>query len=102
MSQFKGVPTDKLQAEYDAGIKTINELTERHEALNAELSRRSNARTFILNQVIAGESAQLLANGIDPAVIADAEAYVASEKARKAQLRAERAAAPSGVAGGAS
>lgn len=99
MPEFKGVPTDKLQAEYDAGTKTISDLAERRELLNAELSRRSNARTFILNQVIAGESAQLLANGVDPAVIADAEAFVASEKARKATLRAERATAPSSVGG---
>jgi hypothetical protein len=102
MPDIKDRPTAELQAEYDAGIKQINDLTERHEALNAELSRRSNARTFILNQVIAGESAQLLANGVPSAVVAEAEAFVASEKVRKAALRAERAAAPSGVVGGAS
>lgn len=91
MSSFKDVPTDKLQAEFDSTLAQINSMHEKLTPIQDELSRRQNARTFVFNQVIEGHADALRANGVDPALIAEAEAYVASEKERKAALRAERA-----------
>lgn len=88
MSSLKEVPTDKLQAQYDAGIESIREIQERLAPLHQELSDRSNTRTFVFNQVIAGQAEALRALGVAPELIAEAQTHFEAEKTRKAQLRA--------------
>jgi len=88
MAELKNRPTAELQAEYDAGIDVIRAQREKLEPLKQELSRRSNARALILNQVIGGQADALRAAGVPEETIAEAEAYVADEKARKAEARA--------------
>jgi len=103
MSEFKGVSTDKLQAQYDAAVDSIRVQQEKLAPIAEELSRRSNARTLIINQVIAGQSDALRAVGVSEEAIADAEAHVANTKARKAERRKAAIATPvSAVEGGAS
>jgi len=92
MPDIKDRPTVELQAEYDANAKQIQTLLDSNEALNAELSRRSNALAFIRNQVIAGNRDVLLANGADPKAVEAAELWVAEWKEMKRQRRAEGAA----------
>ena len=91
MSDFKGVPTDKLQAEYDAGIDLIRAQRAKLEPLKQELSRRSNARVLVLNQVMAGHAAALRAAGVPEEAVAEAEAHFAAEKKRKHELRVANA-----------
>ncbi len=95
---IKDRPAAELQAEYDSAVSKIHELQTLTDSLNAELSRRQNARTFVFNQVIDGHAEALLANGADPGLVAEAQAHVAAEKIRKAKLREERAVAAAGGA----
>ena len=91
MPDIKDRPTVELQAEYDANARQIQALLDNNEALNAELSRRSNALAFIRNQVIAGNKDSLLANGADPKAVEAAEQWVANWKEMKRQRRADAA-----------
>lgn len=88
MAEFKNRPTAELQAEYDARVDKIRALREENEPLKQELSRRSDAVTLVLNQVIAGNADALRQTGVPEEMVAAAESQVAAEKVRKAALRA--------------
>lgn len=81
------VSTEALQAEYDAGVEQIRDLRERLDPLNAELTKRCNARAFVLNAVMAGQGAALVAAGVPAADVEAAGKFVAAERARKLAAR---------------
>jgi hypothetical protein len=85
------VATAELQAEYDAGVAKIRATRASLEPLHAELSKRSNAKVFVFNTVAAGQKTALLAVGVSPQAIAEAEKAIADAKAHKASRRAGQA-----------
>lgn len=81
------VGTAELQAEYDATLAKIRDLRASLNPLNIELSKRSNTAAFLRNSIMSGQKASLQAAGVSKEAIAEAERWVAEERALVKALR---------------
>lgn len=90
---LSSVPTEALQAEYDAGLAKIREIREAQAPLHEELCRRSNADALLRNAVINGTLAAFRTAGVPEERIQKAiewvEAHKTEKKARRARAAAE-------------
>ena len=93
-NRFTDITTEDLIAKRDANLAALRKLRAETDDLNEEIGRRGNHRAFVINSVIEGRAQAMRDAGVSEMAIAEAEAYVAEERARKRQPGAEGAVQP--------